>query len=130
MHNHFLVHTARGVTHIWTAAIVAGLAVVITGAIAYTAVHAQEVQNDPTILTLLSLRRIEMRLDRMEPKLNYLYNQARISSVTNGLPGTVQSTAKQKVSTSTDGSQIDGSQKAPVFVPNRTIHREVPSSTR
>jgi len=38
--DHHIIHAARGVAHVWTAAIVAGLAVVLTGAIAYTAVQA------------------------------------------------------------------------------------------
>lgn len=88
MHNHFIVHAARGVTHVWTAAIVAGLAVVLTGSIAYTAVHAEDVQNDPTMLMLLSLRRIEIRLDRMEPKVNYLYAQAGGATETTATSGT------------------------------------------
>ncbi len=55
MHNHYIVHAARGVAHVWTAAIVSGLAVVLTAAIAFTAVNAQEQTNDPTLLTLLAL---------------------------------------------------------------------------
>ncbi len=39
--DHSIMHAARGVTNVWTAAIVAGLAVVLTGAIAYTAVQAE-----------------------------------------------------------------------------------------
>lgn len=70
MHNHHIVHAARGASHVWAAAIVAGLAVVLTGSIAFSAVQAQEEQRDPTLLMMLALRRIEMRLDRMEPKIN------------------------------------------------------------
>ena len=72
LHNHHIIHAARGASQVWTAAIVAGLAVVLTGAIAYSAVQAAEEQSNPTMLMLLSLRRIEMRLDRMEPKINKL----------------------------------------------------------
>lgn len=39
--DHHAVHAARGVSHVWTAAIVSGFAVVLTGAIAFTAVNAQ-----------------------------------------------------------------------------------------
>ena len=70
IHNEHIIHAARGASQVWTAAIVAGLAVVLTGAIAFSAVQAETSATDPTTLMLLSLRRIEMRLDRMEPKIN------------------------------------------------------------
>ena len=38
--DHHIVHAAKGVTHIWSAAIVTGFALVLTGAIALTAVQA------------------------------------------------------------------------------------------
>src|SRR5260221_14336156 len=41
MRAHPIMHAAHGASQVWTAAIVAGLAVVLTGAIAYTAVQAQ-----------------------------------------------------------------------------------------
>lgn len=82
MHNHHIVHAARGASHIWAAAIVAGLAVVLTGSIAFSAVQAEEQQRDPTTLMLLALRRIEMRLDRMEPKINKIMAALQGGNVT------------------------------------------------
>jgi TolA-binding protein len=40
MRDHHIVHAAKGVTHIWSAAIVTGFALVMTGAIALTAAQA------------------------------------------------------------------------------------------
>lgn len=40
MRDHHIVHAAKGVTHIWSAAIVTGFALVLTGAIALTAAQA------------------------------------------------------------------------------------------
>src|SRR3989344_2830556 len=55
--------------YVWTAAIVAGLAVVLTGTVAYTSAQAQDKVDTPSLFILNSLRRIEQRLDRIEPKL-------------------------------------------------------------
>ena len=38
--DHHIMHAANGVTHVWAAAIVTGLAIVLTGAIAYSSVEA------------------------------------------------------------------------------------------
>ena len=40
--DHHMFHAARGVGNIWAAAIVTGLSVVLTGAVAYSAVQAKE----------------------------------------------------------------------------------------
>ena len=45
--DHHAFHAARGVMHVWTASIVAGLAIVLTGTIAYTAAEAKPLR--PTI---------------------------------------------------------------------------------
>lgn len=82
IHNEHIIHAARGASQVWTAAIVAGFAVVLTGAIAFSAVQAETSATDPTTLMLLSLRRIEMRLDRMEPKVNKI-----LAAVSNGQQG-------------------------------------------
>ena len=39
--DHHILHAARGMTHVWPAAIVAGLAVVLTGTLAFTAAQAR-----------------------------------------------------------------------------------------
>ena len=40
LRDHHMLHAARGVTHIWAAAVVTGLAVVITGSVAFSSVQA------------------------------------------------------------------------------------------
>ena len=67
MRDHQIVHAARGVAHVWSAAIVAGLAVVLTGAIAYTAVDAASTTSDVSNATLLDeLQDLNLRIDRLE----------------------------------------------------------------
>jgi len=41
MRDHHILHAAHGTSHIWAAAIIAGLAVVLTGAIAFSVAQAQ-----------------------------------------------------------------------------------------
>lgn len=65
--DHHIIHAARGVAHVWTAAIVAGLAVVLTGAIAYTAVQAENPNgNSKDAYTLRELAKINSRLNTIE----------------------------------------------------------------
>jgi len=77
MHNHHIVNAARGASQVWTAAIVAGLAVVLTGAIAYTAVQAGTISSveNPTGAILVELKAIETRLDQMNRRLDGLASQ-------------------------------------------------------
>lgn len=71
MRDHHIVHAARGASNVWTAAIVAGLAVVLTGAIAYTALGAD--YNQPVMTDMDGqFRFINQRLDRMEDTLESL----------------------------------------------------------
>lgn len=71
MRDHHIMHAARGVTNVWTAAIVAGLAVVLTGAIAYTAVEARSTaSNDAGTNSVMSrLTTIDQRLSNIEDML-------------------------------------------------------------
>lgn len=67
MRDHHVVHAARGVSHVWTAAIVSGLAVVLTGAVAWTAVDAEV--RKPTVQNQVnadSAKLIMKRLDDLE----------------------------------------------------------------
>ncbi|HEU0050917.1 MAG TPA: hypothetical protein VFQ60_02560 [Patescibacteria group bacterium] len=66
MHHHIL-HTARGMSHIWSAAVITGLALVLTGAIAYTAVDAETVQREA--LTRSEYARMMERVQSMEKSL-------------------------------------------------------------
>lgn len=69
--DHHIVHAAKGASNVWTAAIVAGLAVVLTGAIAYTALGAD--YNQPAITDMNGqFRLVNQRLDRMEETLQTL----------------------------------------------------------
>jgi len=71
MRDHHIVHAARGASNVWTAAIVAGLAVVLTGAIAYTALGAD--YHQPVVKDMSGeFRLINQRLDRLEDILGKL----------------------------------------------------------
>lgn len=62
LRDHHALHAARGVAHVWTAAIVSGLAVVVTGFLAYNAAQAVAPARGPSP----DMRAIMQRLDRME----------------------------------------------------------------
>ena len=70
--DHHIIHAARGVAHVWSAAIVAGLAIVLTGAIAYTAVQADsDVAHQTEQISLQrQLSQVGARLDRIERTVN------------------------------------------------------------
>jgi len=74
MRDHHIVHAARGISQVWTAAIVAGLAVVLTGAIAWSAVDAQvRTTTDPTqALIRESFTALNRRMDSLEGMLRQL----------------------------------------------------------
>ncbi len=65
--DHHALHAARGVAHVWTAAIVSGLAVVLTGVLAYNAAQAQtrRATGLPTAQSA-DIRMMMERLDRLE----------------------------------------------------------------
>lgn len=42
LRDHYALHAARGMTHIWSATIITGLAVVLTGVIGYSVVQAKD----------------------------------------------------------------------------------------
>lgn len=84
MRDHHIVHTARGISHVWTAAIVAGLAVVLTGAVAWTAVDAQQKTTmDPNVAAVREgVDKLGKRMDRMEDLLKQLMSQCKASAAT------------------------------------------------
>ena len=49
MRDHYAFHAARGVTHVWAAAVITGLALVMTGAVAYNAVDAKQSAKDEAL---------------------------------------------------------------------------------
>ncbi len=66
--------------HVWTAAIVSGLAVVMTGTIAFTALHAETLTDTPTN-TAGEIRRLSNRIDRLENLLKEYFAQCRAQAV-------------------------------------------------
>ena len=74
VNDHRVYHAAKGLANVWTAAIVAGLAVVMTGSVAYASAqastertneqNAQALQQQVLVLT--------QRLDDLEAKLDML----------------------------------------------------------
>ena len=77
--DHHILHTARGVAHIWTATIIAGLAIVITGTVAFTTVSAkasqvhEEQTNESTQLILDRLDQMEHRIDVLEQDMEGMF---------------------------------------------------------
>lgn len=82
------MHVARGVSHIWTAVIIAGLAVVLTGAVAYSSANAASQQQDDlrtaksTGLLLDEMRRMSDRLDALEEEVRTVGLQAKSEPAT------------------------------------------------
>lgn len=69
--DHHAHHTARGVNHVWAAAIVSGLAVVLTGVVAYSSVEAGSVntQQGSTVVGQMEVDRLVERLNTLEVQL-------------------------------------------------------------
>ncbi len=64
MRDHHALHAARGVAHVWTAAIVSGLAVVLTGVLAYSAAQARTVTAPAQ--PSAEMRMVMQRMERLE----------------------------------------------------------------
>lgn len=81
MRDHHALHAARGVTHIWSAAIITGFAIVLTGAIAFNAAQASterrtvvaqaEVKDD----VAREIRKLTVRLEAMDALLKKVADQ-------------------------------------------------------
>ncbi len=70
LRDHHALHAARGVGHVWTAAIVTGLAIVLTGAVAYTAVQARDQDTAaPKRALSADTRALMERLDKLEREI-------------------------------------------------------------
>jgi len=86
--DHHILHTARGVAHVWTAAIIAGLAIVITGAIAFSAVNAQnqtqeaERMAQSTEQIINKIDTLEYRMAALEKSQDALQRQLPVTPVT------------------------------------------------
>ncbi len=71
LRDHYAVHAARGVAHVWPAAIVSGLAVLLTGAFVHAAMQpGQPAGADDLREISAQVRSLNTRLDRMEMFLN------------------------------------------------------------
>ena len=70
LRDHYAMHAARGVTHIWAAAIVTGLGVVLTGAVGYSAVQASDMREAADerrqMVSQSDIVRLSARLEDME----------------------------------------------------------------
>ncbi len=74
LNDHRLIHAAKGLSNVWTAAIVAGLGVVLTATIAYGSVQAQEERHAEQVAepTKAELRALNDRIYGMELKMEAL----------------------------------------------------------
>lgn len=72
--DHHVLHAARGSTHIWGAAIITGLAVVLTGTIAFSSVQAREGQEVRRMeaKSRADVAKVVARLEMMEKALKEL----------------------------------------------------------
>lgn len=64
--DHHVLHAARGVGHVWTAAVVTGLAVVLTGAFAYTAAQARTNASRSRAASAADIQMLMQRIDGLE----------------------------------------------------------------
>lgn len=77
--DHHILHAARGISHVWPAVIIAGLAVVLTGTIAYHAANAQNQETEKQLVEnsteqiLNKIERLENRIDAMERDMEGLF---------------------------------------------------------
>lgn len=81
LRDHHIVHAARGVTHVWTAAVITGFAIVLTGAIAFNAAQASmekkiddgqaNVKSDVT----MEVRRLSAKIDAMDTLVRKMARQ-------------------------------------------------------
>lgn len=72
MRDHHIMHAAKGASQVWMAAIVAGLAVVLTGAVAFSSVEAQVKAGATNARPVPSTSSLEMRLDKISAKLDQM----------------------------------------------------------
>ena len=66
LRDHYAVHAARGAAHVWPAAIVSGLAVILTGTLAYSTMQPAHASSDDLRATTTELHILQAKLDRME----------------------------------------------------------------
>ncbi len=92
--NHHILHAARGVSHIWSASIITGLAIVITGALAFNAAQASSDtrntagQNKVEQNLGREIVRMNQRLDEMQKMLQSMKDQCFNDSASDAEVGT------------------------------------------
>ncbi len=79
MRDHHVLHAARGVAHIWSAVIIAGFAIVLTGAISYHVANAENQKSEQvyrqnsTEQIIQKIESLERRLDVMESDIEGMF---------------------------------------------------------
>lgn len=86
--DHHIVHAARHASHVWSAAIVTGLAVVLTGSLGYAAFGAESSNS-----MYGEFQQINNRLDRIEGMVKQLLDRGQVAAK----PGEEQSAPAQCV---------------------------------
>ena len=69
MRDHHILHAARGVTHMWSAAVISGLAVVVTGVFIYSSAQAREVASARVARPASEYQQLLDRMEKMEQKM-------------------------------------------------------------
>lgn len=81
MRDHHIVHVARGVSHIWSAAIITGFAIVLTGAVAFHAVQASTDQRAQEAQVKIKqdlgreIKRVSQQMDVLQGMMKQLQEQ-------------------------------------------------------
>ena len=73
MRDHHVIHAARQASHIWSAAIVTGLAIVLTGALGYAAIGAEATNQAPSLYG--EFQQINNRLSKIEGMVKTLLDR-------------------------------------------------------
>jgi len=115
--DHHMFHTARAVTNIWAAAIVVGLSVVLTGAIAFSAVQAKSDMETGKVLRENSAMRsdaarVAAHLEMMEKAIQELRSLCLVQPAPDATVG--------KDGKMTDKQRMMEKQKAAPTVPPAT----------
>lgn len=88
LRDHYAFHAARGATHVWAAAVITGLSLVITGALAYNVVEAKQGAREAALAKQTANRAdVEKLMNRIEEletviKQNNLILQAQFPAPT------------------------------------------------
>jgi hypothetical protein len=94
LRDHHILHAARGVSHIWSAAIITGFAIVLTGAIAFQAVQASTDQRMEDAQAKVrqdvgrDLKRVSQKIDILQEMMKHLQEQCGKSTVPSSTAGT------------------------------------------